>query len=378
MLDLTNIPIVDHHCHALLRHGGPFTAVEFQRFFSESSHELMHRVHTPHSLFFRWAIKEMAALFDCAPTPDAVMAARTAITPNALAQRMFQDANITTLLLDYGFQSSANYTYEELRTQLPCRVEPILRLETLAQALILEYERFDQMLDAYVAAVENARATGHVSLKSIAAYRTGLNIQPAAKAEAQAIFTGLKEEARQRGAVRLAHKPLNDYLVLRALEIGEAQALPIQFHTGFGDNDLDMLLANPFHLRPLLESGNYNNVPFVLLHAAYPYVRELGYLAAVYPNVWLDVGLAIPYITLEIPNLWRQVLGLTPTSKVLFSTDAYSIPEIFWLAARWGRRGLAQVLDETVTLGALTETEAVDAAEQILHRNATQLYELEP
>jgi uncharacterized protein len=374
MLDLSTIPILDHHCHALLRKGGPFTVLEFQRFFTESSDATLRAQHVPNTVFYRWAIKELAAFLGCAPNAEAVLTARAAIVPVDLAQRMFQDANITTLLLDYGFQSSENASYQELRSYLPCRIEPILRLETLAQDLIVQHETFSQMLDAYVATVENARATGHVALKSIAAYRTGLKIQPALHTDAATIFLELKEKARREGTVRLAHKPLNDYLVLTALEIAERQALPVQFHTGFGDNDLDMLLANPFHMRYLFECGKYNHVPFVLLHASYPYVRELGYLAAIYPNVWMDVGLAIPHIASEIPALWRQTLGLTPTSKVLFSTDAYSIPEIYWLAARWGRWGLATVLTELIDLGALTQDEALEAATQMLSTNAAQLY----
>lgn len=374
MLDLSTIPILDHHCHALLRNGGPFTALEFQRFFTESSDATMRARHVPNTVFYRWAIKEMAAFLGCESNADAVLTARAAIAPIDLAQRLFQDANITMLLLDYGFQSSENYSYQELRSYLPCRIEPILRLETLAQELIVQQESFAQMLDAYVATVENARVTGHIALKSIAAYRTGLQIAPATRADAEAIFAEVKETARSEGKVRLAHKPLNDYLLLTALAIAEQQALPVQFHTGFGDNDLDMRLANPFHLRYLFECGKYKNVQFVLLHAGYPYVRELGYLASIYPNVWMDVGLAIPHVSSEIPAIWRQALGLTPTSKILFSTDAYSIPEIFWLAARWGRWGLAQVLAELMEIGAFTEAEAIDAATQILHGNAAQLY----
>ena len=374
MLDLTSIPILDHHCHALLRQETPLTAVKFQRFFTESSDPIMHANHVPNTLLYRWATKELASFLDCAPTAEAVLAARAMQPPVALAQHLFHDANIAMLLLDYGFSSITSYSYQELRSVLPCRVEPILRLETLAQELIVQHETFAQMVDAYVATVENARATGHVALKSIAAYRTGLNIQPTARADAAALFPTLKERAHRKGTVRLAHKPLNDYLLLLALDIAETQALPVQFHTGFGDNDLDMLLANPFHMRYLFECGKYNNVQFVLLHAAYPYVRELGYLAAIYPNVWFDMGLAIPHLTAEIPTLWRQVLALTPMSKVLFSTDAHSIPEIFWLAARWGRRGLATVLTELIDLGALTQEEAMTAAAQILSDNATSLY----
>ena len=193
-------------------------------------------------------------------------------------------------------------------------------------------------------------------------------------AEARAAFGPLKEQADRAGGIRLAHKPLNDFLVLRALDVAERQGMPVQFHTGFGDSDLDMLLVNPFHLRPVLESGRYGHVPFVLLHASYPYVRELGYLAAIYPNVWMDVGLAVPHISFEIPNLWRQTLGLTPTSKVLFSTDGTASRRSAWLAARWGRWGLGLVLDELIALGAFTPDEARAAAEQILHGNAARVY----
>jgi len=376
-LDLSPIPILDHHCHSLLRRETPYSAAEFQRFFSEGGDDGIVANHTPNTVFFRWAIKELAAFFDCAPATEVVLAARAAAPSANLAARMFRDANIPVLLIDYGYQGTETFSHDEMKARVPCRIEPILRLETMAQGLILQHETFDQMVEAFVATVEGARAAGHVGLKSIIAYRTGLAIRETGKAEAAETFAKVKERARRDGKVRLADKPLNDYLVLRALEVAEKQQLPIQFHTGFGDADLDMLLANPLHMRPLFESAHYKHVPFVLLHASYPYVRELSYLASLYSNVWMDVGLAIPYVTLDIPALWRQAFSLAPTSKVLFSTDAYSIPEIFWLAARWGRWGLAQVLDELIALGAFSRDEALDAARQILGGNAAKLYQVE-
>jgi predicted TIM-barrel fold metal-dependent hydrolase len=201
-------------------------------------------------------------------------------------------------------------------------------------------------------------------------------VTPTTRADALAAFGPVKEAARRAGSVRLASKPLNDYLLLRALEIANRHALPVQFHTGFGDADLDLLAANPLHLRPLLEDGAFRRVTFVLLHASYPYTRELGYLAAMYPHVYADFGLAIPQLAAEIPTVLRQLLGLTPASKILYSSDASQIPELFWLAARWGRRGLGLVLDELVTCGALTDEEAFTTARQILGENALRVYGL--
>ncbi len=148
----------------------------------------------------------------------------------------------------------------------------------------------------------------------------------------------------------------------------------MQFHTGFGDRDADLRLANPLHLRPVIEG--YPGVPLILLHAGWPFYQELAHLAAIYPNVWLDLSLAIPFATIGIPAMLRDVLGMAPFSKVLFATDAFSMPEIFWLAARWGRWGLGRVLDEVVRDGLLEVDEALTAAEAILGGNARQLYRL--
>jgi predicted TIM-barrel fold metal-dependent hydrolase len=105
-------------------------------------------------------------------------------------------------------------------------------------------------------------------------------------------------------------------------------------------------------------------------------VRELGYLAAMYPNVWADVGLAIPHLAAQVPTMLRQLLALAPTTKVVYSSDASQIPELFWLAARWGRRGLGMVLDELIALGALDAGEALDVARRMLGGNAAGIYGL--
>jgi uncharacterized protein len=336
----------------------------------------MHAHHVPETVFYRWAIRELAAFLACAPTTEAVLVARGGMSADSLARRLLGEANIAVLLVDHGYRTDETWPPAELTARVPCRVFPLLRLETLAQELIVRHETFDDVLDAYSATVERARADGFVGLKSIIAYRTGLAVQVTSRGDALAAFGPVKERARGDGRVRLATKPLDDYLLLRALEIAERQAMPMQIHTGFGDADLDLREANPLHLRPLLESGRYANVPFVLLHASYPYVRELGYLAAIYANVYADVGLAIPHLAAEIPTMLRQLLGLAPSTKVVYSSDASQIPELFWLAARWGRRGLGTVLDELITLGALDRGEALAVARRVLGANAAGIYGL--
>jgi predicted TIM-barrel fold metal-dependent hydrolase len=372
LLDLATLPVLDHHCHSLLR-PGPLTPAEFQQFFTESLDPMVRARDVPSTVFFRWAIRELAGHLGCAPSVDAVLAAHAA-AGDTLAGGMLRAANVAGLLVDLGYQVGEMWTLGELRARLPCHVHPILRLETLAQELILRHDRFGTMVDGFVAAVEGARAAGHVALKSIIAYRTGLAVGAPRRAEAARAFHLLRARARREGRLRLAAKPLTDYLLRLALDVAARQALPVQFHTGFGDTDVDLRQANPLLLRPLLEARRFAAVPFVLLHAAYPYVRELSYLAAVYPNVHLDLGLAIPHVASDLLGVVRQALTLAPTTRVLFSSDASGLPELYWLAARWGRRALGTVLEELVRGNALGTDEASEVAADILGRNAARLY----
>jgi predicted TIM-barrel fold metal-dependent hydrolase len=374
MLDLSHIPIVDHHAHPLLRPTAIRTPVHFQRWFTESTEPAIHIDHAPHSLLFRTAVRWLAPLLGCEPAAEAILAARAAQDEATWVRRLFDDAKIEIVLCDYGYGGVDGYGHADMQWLLARRVEPILRLEKLAEQLILDHGTFAGMVDAYTAAVAGARAAGFVALKSIIAYRSGLMIAPEDRQDAKSGFATLHESGRRQGYVRLDNKPLCDYLVHVALHEAEKQELPVQLHTGFGDSDADLRTANPLHLRPIIES--YRRAPLVLLHSGWPYSRELAHLSAIYANVWMDLSLAIPFATVSIPSMLQEALGMAPFSKILFATDAFTMPEIFWIAARWGRWGLGKVLGEMITEGFLRRDEALSAAAAILGDNARQLYGL--
>jgi len=372
-LNFSAIPILDHHAHSLLRRP-PAGLRDWLKIFTESADPDVIFHHVPQTLFFQFAVKALAGWLGCEPKPESILAERDKLGPHGWAGRLIRDANITGMLMDYGFQNAESYAHDELAKLLPCRVEPILRLETLAQKLILQYDTWDQVLEAFIAEVEGAQKAGYVALKSIIAYRTGLNIRQWPRSEAQAAFGPIKESARSQGQIRLATQPLNDTLVIHALDISERRRLPFQFHTGFGDADVDLRLANPLNFRPLLQSGKYKHVPWVLLHQGYPYVREAGYLAGIYANVYTDLSLAIPFAVSETDMLLTQLLGLAPTSKLLYASDGFSVPELFWLGAKAARAGLERVLGLQVDNGVLSVDEAYTTAKQILFRNSERLY----
>jgi hypothetical protein len=373
-LDLDAIPIVDNHCHSLLREQPPDDAA-FRIHLTESYFEEIARDHVPTSIFYRRALVELAALLDCEPTPAAVHAARRERGIEWLTGEIARRANFKTWLIDTGYGAETTYSLDELRRLAPVRVEEVIRLEPMIERLILQSGSFAELIDAYREAISNLRSRGIVGMKSVIAYRTGLHVAEVSAEDAADAFASVREAGLRAGKLRLESKPLLDHLVLIAVEEAARQGVPIQFHTGLGDPDLDLTLVDPAALR-LLVSERFRAAPIVLLHTGYPYVRSLAYVAAMFPNVYADMGETILFAAGEATGIYRELLGLAPASKLLFSTDASLVPELYWIGARVGRQALARVLDEHIADGVLDEPTATDWAERMLWRNAEALYGL--
>jgi predicted TIM-barrel fold metal-dependent hydrolase len=200
-------------------------------------------------------------------------------------------------------------------------------------------------------------------------------VQTWTRGEAEKAYGAARTEVAERGHVRLGYKPVLDTLLRDALRVTGQQNLPAQFHVGYGDPDVDLRLANPLHLRGLIADPEFAGVSFVLLHACWPFFREGAFLAAVYPNVFLDLSYAIPFFGFrEYVAATRAALAVAPWTKIVFSTDATSVPELHWIGALDGRRAVAETLDQLIADRDLTFEEAMQAAQCILHDNARNLY----
>jgi hypothetical protein len=373
-LDLDAIPIVDNHCHSLLRRQPPDDDA-FRIHLTESTFPEIARDHIPTSLAYHLAIREMAVLLDCEPTPDAVHAARRDRGVEWLTREVVERGRFKTWLIDTGYGADTTYSLDELRELAPCRIEEVLRLEPLIEKLILEAETFDGFLDAYRASLAGLRDRGIVGMKSVIAYRTGLHVREVERGDAADAYRAARAAGQRDGRLRIESKPLLDFLIVIAVEESASQGVPIQFHTGLGDPDLDLTLVDPAALR-ILFADRFRAAPIVLLHTGYPYIRSLAYLAAMFPNVYADMGETILFAPGEATEIYRELIGLAPASKLLFSTDASLVPELYWIGARIGRRALGRVLDEHIADGAIDESTALDWAERMLWRNSEAVYSL--
>lgn len=377
MLDLTPIPVVDNHCHPMYRNQ-QLDVPRLRRLFTEATGTDFANKHVPNSVHYLWAIRQMARFYGCSATEQEVVAAHNSLAPETLLADLVKAANIGTLVLDTGYPlPEESYTPEQMSQLGNCPTVKLLRLETLMQDLIVAHADFDEIVDRFAATVRSAREQGYSGLKSIVAYRTGLQVVRWSKEDAARAFAEARSQAVSQGKLRIAHKPLLDYLLHVAFSQAAEQQLPIQFHTGYGDSDTDLRLGNPLHLRDVMAEPAYQNMPIVLLHESYPYSQFGAYLAAIYPQVYFDLSYTIPFVDkLEMLAFTRQAVSVAPASKLMYSTDGIYIPEMYWAGALRARSVLEQVLQEMIDADEIDEEQAYQLARWILHDTAHEVYRL--
>src|SRR5918992_1845060 len=376
-LDLTRIPVVDNHCHGLLRDQAFEDIASWRQAFTESTDPGMPRDHVASTALYRRLIRMLAYFLGCEPEEEAVYSARTEKDGRELTGALLRAANVDTFLLDTGFPPPERVLpVAELGELGGCRAEPMLRLEVLMEDLLVDHDSLGDVREALAAALDDIRGQGYVALKSIAAYRTGLDIREWPQEEAEESFHEYRRAAGA-GSAGLVHKPLLDALLHVAFTEAARQEVPVQFHVGYGDADTDLLLGNPLYLRPVLQRPDYLGMPVVLLHECYPYTRQGSYLAAVYENVYLDLSYGIPLLGYgEMFSFTHEALGVAPIAKLLYSSDGTGVPELHWMSAIDGRHVLGLALEELVAHDELSIPEAEAAGESVLRGDAIRLYGL--
>lgn len=234
----------------------------------------------------------------------------------------------------------------------------IVQIEALAESTILDvsnsrkngesvWNNFRQRFqDALGAALDDVNIVG---FKSEICCRTGLDVDAYSSDDTTlgGSLIRILDSGTTRSGFAVDDKQICDWIVQQTLKAicfkkKAGVVKPLLFHTGLGDNRINLLRANPACLQPLI--AQYADADIVLLHAGYPYTREAGYLASVYPNVYLDLGKVFPMVSREAQTkVLRESLELVPTNRLLWSTGSRLHPETFWLANRQFRQALETV-----------------------------------
>ncbi len=369
-LGLGELPLVDHHCHGLVREPDA-AAVDALLSEGGAAPPGTSNFDTPLGLAVR---RHCAPLLDLPAHATAAdyLARRAELGARAVAGRMLRASGTSTLLVDTGFRADELTGPAEL-AELAGRAvaHPIVRLEAVADRLAasgVEPGGFREMFAAALAG--ELSGAGAIGLKSVAAYRVGLDLEPRRPGRtelAAAVAAALDPTGR---ASRLADPVITRELLWAGAETG----LPIQLHIGYGDRDVRLHRSDPTLLSDLLAA--LPTVPIMLLHC-WPYQRQASYLAAVWPQVYLDVGLTLGHVgPTRAAAVLAEAMELTPFGKLLYSSDAFGLPELFLLGAHTFRAGLDEVLRHRVAAGEWAVADARRIAELACTGNARRVYRL--
>lgn len=366
-----NIPLVDHHCHGVLR-DTPDRAT-FEILATESDWPEPAGMTIFDSPFGVMVRAECAPLLDLPRhvAADAYMAQRDELGQAEVTRRLLTPTGITTHIIDTGFRGDAILTPAEMATAAGSTAFEIVRLERIAEEIAAT-----TTADGFAADFEQRlgeRAAQAVGFKSIIAYRFGLDFDPArptAGEVAKAAEAWLATCA-ERGTVRMDDPVLLRHILWTAVD----HRKPIQVHVGYGDSDIVLHRCDPTQMTGFIKATVDSGIQIMLLHC-YPFIREAGFLAQVYPHVWLDTGAAVNYTGRASEALVRQSMEMAPFSKVLFSSDAFGLPELYFGGAFLWRRAVGRILGEWVADDGLGATDAQRYLAMMAGDNARRAYEI--
>jgi predicted TIM-barrel fold metal-dependent hydrolase len=84
----------------------------------------------------------------------------------------------------------------------------------------------------------------------------------------------------------------------------------------------------------------------------------------------------VPFVGTGIKDKLLQLLYMSPVTKIMYGSDGYNIPELFWISAILGKKAVSEALQELVKSEAFDEDYAYKAGSLILSENAARLYKL--
>jgi hypothetical protein len=387
-LDLSGLEIVDNHCHGLvveqvlasepasfetrltilaqayLTSNGqdPDTWRSIESMVEDNVYSIVVR-------------RMLAGFLGSAEEPAALARARDdalRADPVGYLRRLLDDAGVSALVADEG------YTYQpvagaDLAALVGRPVHRVARIESFIDQCTRDasFDDFDTFADAVEARLEEAAADpATIALKSIVAYRTGLDIGEPDLATARDGFqrwrrSGFHDE-------RVHAKAVRDALVHRAMAVVERHGIALHIHCGDGDADVVFQHSRPQDLYPFLT--RHRRRPIVLMHAGHPWSEEAAYLASILPHVFVDLSVLVPWTSVNIPSYLTSMLGMAPSRKLLYSSDQVYEPELFWIPALLARRGLERSLAGLVDSGDLTAAQATAIAAGILAGNCRRLH----
>lgn len=362
----SNSALVDHHCHGLVDE--VLNRSRFAALLSEGG-VAMHAQIDPADTPVGLAVRSLCApVLDLEPhVPfDIYLARRNELTD--ANQRLLRAARSQRLLIDTGYHSSSVLGLPAMAELGGVPTAEIVRVESVAEQVHAEYGSAD-FVDAFHHELRQ-RLSGAVALKSIVAYRAGFDLDPRLPIgiDTKSALSNWRPGQRLHDPILLRH------CLHVAIELAADEDKPLQLHTGFGDTDIEMWRSDPTRFSSWLRQAP-SAARFCFLHC-WPFHRQAAYLAAVFPSVYFDTGELNNHAALGYGTILAEAMEVAPFAKMLYSSDAFALAELYLIAAARFRQALSEVLMEWWRRGLCSPQDAVRIVHMVSAANARQLYRL--
>ncbi|SEL84281.1 amidohydrolase family protein [Nonomuraea pusilla] len=364
---IARLRLVDHHVHGATPHD--LSRREFEELITESDRPVPEWMTQFESQVGYAILRHCAPVLGLDPhcSPAEYLARRARLGAEEVNRRLLGAAGIGHYLIETGYRGEEILGPSGMAELTGVPADEVVRLESVAEQVAASGCGAAAFAGRFAETLWERTRTAR-GLKTIVAYRYGLDFDPAPPSK--------EEVAEAAGRWMAGGGRVSDPVLLRHLIwTGIERGLPLQFHIGYGDPDVDLRRSDPLLLRGLIELAEPSGVPLLLLHC-YPYHRQAGFLAQVYPNVYFDVGLGVNYTGARSTAVVAESLELAPFAKILFSSDAWGPAELHHLGAELWRRAMSRVLGGFVAEGEWPAERALRVAEMVGAENARRVYGL--
>ena len=170
-------------------------------------------------------------------------------------------------------------------------------------------------------------------------------------------------------------RPLGDYMFHKLIQRAADDDIPVQIHTGYMAGNWQGLDGTRATLLvPIFEK--YRRVRFDLFHASWPWTSQLGAIAKNYPNVWPDMCWAWAMNPSETARALSEWLDGVPFNKIFAYGADTNLPWCNVGYSLQAKRGIANVLEDKIAKGFVSEATAREIADRIMLENGKTFYGL--
>lgn len=356
-------PLVDQHCHGVLRTElglGTFEAQLIDSAGPPAAGTTFFDTQTGFAVR-RWCPPLLGLEPHCAPAR--YLARRRELGAAETGRLLLRGSGVGAYLVDTGARGDLGGP-EDIALAGNADAFEVVRLELLAEQAADTSGTVGAFLANLGGAVHHAAASAVAfGCGAATGYARALERDPGPPGPGEvrgAAGRWLTGRARG-GAVR------DPVLLRHLLWSAVATGLPLQLHTA---------QREPGPLTGFVRATAGLGAPLVLL-GGYPHHRHAARLAAAYPHVHADLGPALAATGARAAAVLAELLELAPFGKLLFSSGGRHLPELHAVGALVFREALGRVLGGWVSDGAWSWRDADRVAAMLAAGNARRVYRLD-